>query len=138
MKCENRIYVKGKLGNDARINKVGERSVANFSVATDFDYKRSDGTWDKETTWHNVCVWQGFGVCDLELLKKGTPVLVVGRIRVREFTDGQGYKKTTTEILAETVDVLVGGVCPLVVCVCYHGSCNELRGVRPECILQFR
>ena len=106
MKSENRIYLKGKLGSDARINKAGERSVANFSMATDYDYKRSDGRWDKETTWHNVVAWQGFGICDLSLLKKGTTVCVVGRIREREFTDGQGYKKKITEVLAETVDIL--------------------------------
>lgn len=106
MKSENRIYLKGKLGNDARIQQVGERSVANFSIATDFDYKRRDGGWDKETTWHNVCAWQGFGVCDFALLKKGVPVSVVGRIRTREWTDNQGYKKTTTEVLAESVDIL--------------------------------
>ena len=107
MKCENKIYLKGKLGNDARISTVGERKVANFSMATDYDYKKRDGGWDKETTWHNVCAWAGFGVCDLDLLKKGTPVLVVGRIRNREWMDN-GVKRSITEILAETIDILAG------------------------------
>lgn len=107
MKCENRIYLKGKLGNDARIQQVGERSVANFSMATDFDYKQQDGRWGKETTWHNVVAWQGFGICDLSLLKKGTPVSVIGRIRKRDWTDNQGYKKETVEVLAESMDILV-------------------------------
>lgn len=106
MKCFNQHIIKGKIGKDARVSKVGERSVANFSVATDYDYKRSDGSWDKETTWHNVCAWQGFGICDLGLLKKGVPVHVVGRVRNREYTDKDGYKKTITEILAETLDVI--------------------------------
>lgn len=106
MKSLNQHIIKGRLGRDARISNVGERQVANFSVATDYDYKRSDGTWDKETTWHDVCAWQGFGICDLSLLKKGTLVLVIGRVRKREYTDKDGYKKTTTEILAEAVDVL--------------------------------
>ena len=106
MKCENRIYLKGKLGNDARIQQVGERSVANFSMATDFDYKQQDGRWGKETTWNSVCAWSGFGMPDLSLLKKGTSVTVIGRIRKREWTDNQGYKKETVEVLAESVDIL--------------------------------
>lgn len=106
MKCINQHIIKGKLGRDARINKVGERSVANFTVATDYDYKRSDGTWDKETTWHEVCAWQGFGVCPLEQLKKGVAVLVTGRVRKRKFTASDGYEKETVEILAESVDII--------------------------------
>lgn len=107
MKCENKIYLKGKIGNDARVNKVGERnSVANFSLATDYDYKKSDGSWDKETTWHNVVAWQGVGMPDFSLLKKGTPVLVIGRIRERNYTDNTGAPRKITEVFAESVDVL--------------------------------
>ena len=106
MKSINQLIIKGRIGNDARINKVGERSVANFSVATDYDYKQRDGSWEKETTWHNVCAWQGFGICDFNLLKKGTWVLATGRLRTREFTGSDGFKKVTTELLAETLDIV--------------------------------
>lgn len=106
MKCENKIYLKGRLGSDAKVRAAGNGSVANFSVATDYDFKRQDGSWDKETTWHNVCAWQGFGVCDLSLLKKGVWVSVIGRVREREFTDNQGYKKKIVEVIAEQVDLL--------------------------------
>lgn len=106
MKSENRIYIKGKIGNDARVNKVGERSVANFSVATDFDFRAKDGKWNKETTWHNVCAWQGYGICDLSLLRKGEAVVVTGRLRRREYTDNQGNKRDLMEIVAESVDII--------------------------------
>lgn len=106
MKNLNIHIIKGTIGRDARINKVGERAVANFSVATEYDFKKSDGSWGKETTWHNVSAWQGFGICDLELLVKGTPVLVVGRERTREWTDQQGQKHTEYELLAESLDIL--------------------------------
>ena len=106
MKCLNIHIIKGTLGRDARVNKVGERSVANFSVATEYDFKKSDGSWGKETTWHNVNAWQGFGICDFELLTKGTAVLVVGRERVRKYTDQGGTEKEIVEILAESVDIL--------------------------------
>ena len=114
MKSENKIFLKGKIGQDARITKVGERNVANFSMATDYDYKQSDGKWAKETTWHDVCAWQGYGICELDQLKKGTPVYVTGRIRKREFTDGQGFRKVITEVLAETIDLLLSAEKPSV------------------------
>ncbi len=102
----NLHIIKGNIGSDARISKVGERKVANFSVVTEFDYKRSNGGWDKEATWHNVTAWQGFGICDLEQLKKGTKVMVVGRNRTRKYTDKGGFEKEIYEIVAESVDIL--------------------------------
>ncbi len=106
MKSLNLHLIKGTLGKDARINKVGERSVANFSVATEYEYKQKDGTWEKETTWHNVCAWQGFGICDLELLKKGARVYVTGRERLRTYTDREGKENSVMELVADTVDIL--------------------------------
>ena len=85
---------------------VGERAVANFSVATEYDFKNKDGSWGKETTWHNVSAWQGFGICDFDLLTKGTKVLVIGRERLRTYTDQSGTEKEVVELLAESVDIL--------------------------------
>ena len=105
MKSLNLHIIKGTVGY-TRINKVGERSVANFSVATEYDYKNKDGSWGKETTWHNVSAWQGFGICDFDLLSKGTKVLVIGRERLRKYTDQSGTEKEVVELLAESVDIL--------------------------------
>lgn len=105
MKSLNLHIIKGTVGY-TRVNKVGERAVANFSVATEYDYKNKDGSWGKETTWHNVSAWQGFGICDFDLLTKGTKVLVIGRERLRKYTDQSGTEKEVVELLAESVDVL--------------------------------
>ena len=106
MKSMNLHIIKGTLGRDARINKVGERSVANFSVATEYEYKDKSNNWAKETTWHNVCAWQGFGICDLELLVKGARVLVTGRERLRTYTDRDGKEVSSMELVADTVDII--------------------------------
>lgn len=106
MKSENRIYLKGIIGKDARIIKFGERSVANFSMATEYDYKQNNGGWEKETTWHNITAWQGFGICGFDFLKKGTQVYVVGRLRSRKYTDPSGVEKFSYEVLAETIDIV--------------------------------
>lgn len=105
MKSLNLHIIKGTVGY-SRINKVGERAVANFSVATEYEYKNRDGSWGKETTWHSVSAWQGFGMCDLEQIVKGAHVLVLGRERLRKYTDQSGAEKEIVEILAESVDIL--------------------------------
>ena len=106
MKSINLHIIKGTIGRDARISTIGERKVANFAVATEYDYKNKDGSWNKETTWHNICAWQGFGVCDLSLLKKGVNVYITGRHRTRKYTDSQGLESVVEELLAETVDIV--------------------------------
>lgn len=106
MKSINLQIIKGTIGKDARISSVGERQVANFTVATEYDYKSKDGSWNKETTWHNVCAWQGFGVCDLSLLKKGVNVYITGRHRTRKYADQNGLENVIEELLAETVDIV--------------------------------
>ena len=105
MKSINQHIIKGVVGN-VRVNKVGERAVANFSVVTEFEYKAKDGNWSKEATWHNVSAWKGYGICDLESLDKGCTVLVVGRARTRKYTGNDGQEREVNEILAESLDII--------------------------------
>ena len=109
MKSYNHIILKGSLGKDARVNTFNERQVASFSVATEYNYKKQDGTYSNETTWVDVCAWAGFGICDLERLKKGVKVLVSGRLRRRNYTDNKGLEREMVEVLADSVDIIDDG-----------------------------
>ena len=106
MKSYNQVIFKGFLGRDARIANVGSKKVANFSVATEYAYKNADGTNVVETTWLNVSAWEGFGICNLESLKKGTKVSGTGRLRTRKYTDNQGTEHEVTEVAVDTLDVI--------------------------------
>ena len=106
MKSYNQIVFKGILGRDARVNTVGNRKVGNFSVATEYASKQKDGTMTIETTWLNVCAWEGFGVCNVEGLKKGTRVSGSGRLRNRKYTDNSGVDHEIPEIVVDNLDII--------------------------------
>lgn len=106
MKKYNRIELKGNLGKDAVVRTVGDKNVANFSVATEYVYKNRNGEFETETTWLNVCAWEGSGVCDFSLLAKGAKVAVTGRLRSRKYTDQSGVEKEILEVLADTLDAI--------------------------------
>lgn len=96
----NRVELRGRVGQDPRIAKVGESSVARFSVATNEIYKDKSGDLKEETTWHNVSVWAGKGIEDFTGLKKGDLVSVVGRLRTVRYTSMEGEDRQYMEVLA--------------------------------------
>lgn len=106
MKSYNHIVLKGGLGRDAAVREVADRRVANFSVATEYNFKKKDGNFDKEVTWVDVVAWEGFGIADFDLLKKGAKVYVSGRLRKREYTGNDGQTHTVLEVLADEVDCI--------------------------------
>ena len=97
---------KGTVGT-VRTNQVGNKKVANFSVATEYVYKDKNDEWVSETTWLPVTVWQSNQVCDLDLLVKGAKVFGTGRLRSRKYTDQQGQDREVLEVLADSVDVIM-------------------------------
>lgn len=97
----NRIVIRGNVGNEPRINQVGNRSVANISVATNFKYSGKDGNPILETTWHNVVLWENPQTPNLSEIHKGMIIQVEGRLRSRKYTNRDGLEVTTYEIVAD-------------------------------------
>ena len=106
MRNYNQIIFKGILGRDARVSDVGDKKVANFSVATEYTTKGKDGNYVVETTWLNVCAWQGYGVCSFDGLVKGAAVSGSGRLRERRYADQQGQERTVYEVVGSDLDVI--------------------------------
>ncbi|HIZ85413.1 MAG TPA: single-stranded DNA-binding protein [Candidatus Coprenecus stercoravium] len=101
----NRIELRGNVGQDARINKVGENTVARFNVATNETYKDRSGNLKEETTWHTVTAWNGKGMPDFARIKKGVCVYVLGRLRQNRYTNAEGEEKVFYEVLASRVSL---------------------------------
>ena len=100
----NRIELQGRVGT-VRTNLVNGTKVANFSLVTDHLYKTRDGIAISETTWHNIVVKQSglAGVCE-QYVKRGTPLLVVGKIQTRSYEDNAGQSRYVTEIVVEEME----------------------------------
>jgi single-strand DNA-binding protein len=105
MSSVNKVILLGNLGQDPELKYTGSGvAVCNFSIAT------SEKVKDKETTeWHRVIVWQKSAENCAKYLTKGSSVYVEGRIQTRSWEDGDGNKRYSTEIVAQTVQFLGRG-----------------------------
>lgn len=108
----NKVILKGNVGKDAEItNFENGGKVAQFSLATtERGYKTKDGRDIPEhTDWHNIVVRKTglAGVCE-QYVKKGMPMLIIGKIQTREWADQTGAKKYITEIIVEEMELLGG------------------------------
>ena len=110
----NRVTLLGHVGRDPEFhsNAGGDRA-ARFSLATTERWKNRDGEPQERTEWHRIIVFGGtVGVVE-RLVRKGTAVLVEGRLTVREYTDKEDVARQATEIIVAgpqgVVNVLAAG-----------------------------
>lgn len=96
----NIATLSGRLGKDAEVKQISDRYVYEFTLATDESKKNQDGTWIKETTWHNIVLWAGTAKL-ADMLKQGTQVTVSGRISNRQW-EKDGVKHHRTEIITDS------------------------------------
>ena len=109
----NAVILRGNVGQDPKITTFKDGGkVAQFSLATtERGYKTKEGKEIPDVTdWHNIVVKRtGLAeVCE-KYVKKGSPLLVVGKIRTREYQDNGGQTRYVTEIIVEDMELLGGG-----------------------------
>jgi len=103
----NRVILVGRLGRDPETRYTGTgQAVANCSVATDEAYKDRNGERQKRTEWHRITAWGKLAEICQQYLKKGTMVYSEGRIQSREWQDKEGQKRTSFDIVANTMKML--------------------------------
>lgn len=96
---KNTVSLIGRLGQDPKINAVGkDNKVAKFSVATNEAYKRKNGEWVENTQWHNVVAWGKVAELSEKLLKKGSEIVLEGKLVNDEYETKEGEKRYQTEI----------------------------------------
>lgn len=106
----NKVFLKGNVGQDPRITNFDNGGkVAQFTLATtERGFKTRDGKEIPDVTdWHNIVVKQTglAGVCE-QFVKRGTPLLIVGKIRTRSYEDQAGATRNITEIIVEEMELL--------------------------------
>ncbi len=107
----NKVILIGNLGKDPEVRFTpGGQAVANFNIATSESWNdKTSGQKVEKTEWHRIVVWGKLAELCGEYLKKGRQCYVEGRLQTREWTDKEGQKKYTTEVVANTVQFLGGG-----------------------------
>jgi single-strand DNA-binding protein len=103
----NKVILVGNLGRDPEVRYTPSgTAVANFTLATTETWTDRDGERQSHTEWHRIVAWRRLGEICGEYLSKGKQVYIEGRIRTREWEDQEGNKRKTTEIEAQTMQML--------------------------------
>ena len=103
----NSVRLIGHLGDDPKIKKLdSEKSVANFSVATNENFRDHDGNKKAETTWHKLVAWGKQAEVAGKYLKKGTEVAIEGKLTNRSYEDKNGETHFISEILVNDILIL--------------------------------
>ena len=105
----NKVILIGNLGKDAEIRTTGGGSIiANLRIATAERRKGSDGEWADHTEWHSVTAFGKTAEVMEKYGKKGKQLYVEGRLQTREYTDKDGNKRWSTEVVANEIRLLGG------------------------------
>ncbi|HYO58580.1 single-stranded DNA-binding protein [Archangium sp.] len=105
----NKVILIGNLGADPEVRFTpGGQAVANFRIATSDTWTDKNGQKQERTEWHRIVVWGKLAELCGEYLKKGRQCYVEGRLQTREWTDKEGRKNYTTEVVANAVTFLGG------------------------------
>ena len=109
MASVNRVILVGHLGRDpeTRFTQDGA-AITNASIATSRRYKDAGGQQQEEAEWHRVCFFGRLAEIAGEYLKKGRSAYIEGRLRTRKWQDKDGHDRYTTEIVAESLQMLGG------------------------------
>jgi single-strand DNA-binding protein len=103
----NRVCIIGNLGADPEVKIIpGGLRVTTLRIATNSKWADKDGKSQQSTEWHRVVVWGRLAEIAGHYLKKGRQVYVEGRIQTREWKDRSGEKRCSTEIVAQSMQLL--------------------------------
>lgn len=108
MASVNKVIIVGNLGRDpeTRYMPNGD-AVTNIAVATTESWKDKNSGEKKELTeWHRITFYRKLAEIAGQYLKKGSQVYVEGRLQTRKWTDKEGVERFTTEIIADTMQML--------------------------------
>ena len=109
----NRVTLLGHAGRDPDIRmKTDGGKVASFSLATTRRWKDKDGQSAEATEWHRIVVFGGAVRVVGEMVRKGSALLVEGRIARREYQDKEGGKQHVTEIVVAGTQGMVNLLAP--------------------------
>ena len=98
----NKIIIMGRLTRDPELRRTQTgTAVTSFSLAVDRDFKSQNG--EKETDFIDIVAWRGTAEFVSKYFTKGRMAVVEGRLQIRDWTDRDGGKRRSAEVIAENV-----------------------------------
>jgi single-strand DNA-binding protein len=92
----------GRLTRDPELRRTGNgTAVTSFTIAVDRDFKSQDG--EKETDFIDIVAWRTTAEFVSKYFSKGRMAVVTGRLQLRDWTDKEGGKRRTADVVADNV-----------------------------------
>lgn len=106
MPGKTQITIVGNAGSDAELRYTPSgQAVTNFSLAvTPRTFDRNSDQWiDGDTTWYRVNAWRTLAENVAETIQKGTRVIVMGSLELRQWEDTEGNTRSSLEVTADAL-----------------------------------
>lgn len=98
----NKIILMGRLTRDPELRRTESgTAVCSFSIAVDRDFKSKNG--EKETDFIDIVSWRATAEFVSKYFTKGRMAVVEGRLQIRDWTDKEGGKRRSAEVIADNV-----------------------------------
>jgi single-strand DNA-binding protein len=98
----NHIVLMGRMVADPELRRTGSGvAVASFRLAVEDDFKDKEG--NKKTIFVDCTAWRGLGETVAKYFSKGRMAIVAGKLDIREWTDKDGNKRRSAEVVADNV-----------------------------------
>jgi len=105
----NKVLLIGNVGRDPELRYTPTGvPVAQFSLATNEYWRNNEGQLQESTEWHTIVAWRNLAELSERQIQRGSRLFVEGRIRSRSYEDSSGAKRTSYEIIADTIIILDG------------------------------
>ena len=110
----NKVMLIGNVGSDPEVrylennpqNPGNNVKVATVRLATTERYRDRNGEQRENTEWHTVVLWRNNADVAEKYVHKGSQIYIEGKLRTRQWTDQTGNKRYTTEVVADTLQLL--------------------------------
>ena len=99
----NKIFLQGRLVADPELSHTQSGvAVASFRIAVDRNYKDRE-TGERKADFINVVAWRQTGEFVSRFFTKGRMAIVEGRLQIRDWTDNNGSKRRSAEVIADNI-----------------------------------
>ena len=107
-KMINKVELSGFVGSNPEVKTLPNgNKVLKMSLATSSSHKDREGNWVRDTTWHNIVMWNKLAEAANNEIKKGSRVSLIGKLTNRQYTDKEGNKHYVTEVIANSYEIVV-------------------------------
>ena len=99
----NHIVIMGRMTRDPELRRTGSGiAVTGFTLAVDRDFSNKE-SGEKETDFIDCIAWRNTGEFVAKYFKKGSMTVVSGKLQIRTWTDKDGNKRRSAEVIADNV-----------------------------------